>query len=60
MPAIECKDENGNPTGMWKWGHRGQCIYKSKREAEKAGIAIIIDSINKAKERLNKIATNHK
>lgn len=60
MPAIACKDENGNPTGKWKWGHRGQCIYNSQREAEKAGIAIMIDSINKAKERLNKVVSNHK
>lgn len=60
MPAIPCKDENGNPTGKWKWGHRGQCVYTSKRDAEKAGIAILIDSINKARERLNNVASNHK
>jgi len=46
--------------GKWKWGSNGQPIYNSKREAEKAGIAIIIDRINQAKERLNKIVTNHK
>jgi len=52
MPAIACKDENGNPTGKWKWGKHGQCLFDTKKDAEKAGIAIIIDKI---KNKLSKL-----
>jgi len=30
MPARQC------PNGKWRWG-QGDCIYETKKEAEKAG-----------------------
>jgi len=48
MPAIECEN------GKWKWGHRGQCVYDSKIDAEKAGIAILYDKKNKLNTRIDK------
>lgn len=35
MPARKCTN------GKWRWGN-GDCIYETKKEAEKAGIAIEI------------------
>ena len=35
MPARKCAN------GKWRWG-QGNCIYESKKEAEKAGVAIEI------------------
>ena len=35
MPARKC------PNGKWRWGE-GDCIYETKKEAEKAGVAIEI------------------
>lgn len=48
MPALECNN------GKWKWGSRGECVYDTKEEAQKAGIAILIEKTNKLKERVNK------
>jgi hypothetical protein len=35
MPARQCTN------GKWRWGN-GDCIYETKKEAEKAGVAIEI------------------
>jgi hypothetical protein len=35
MPARQCTN------GKWRWG-QGDCIYETKKEAEKAGVAIEI------------------
>ena len=35
MPARQCDN------GKWRWGE-GDCIYETKKEAEKAGVAIEI------------------
>ena len=35
MPARKCAN------GKWRWG-QGDCIYETKKEAEKAGVAIEI------------------
>jgi len=35
MPARKCDN------GKWRWGN-GDCIYETKKEAEKAGVAIEI------------------
>jgi hypothetical protein len=48
MPCIKCTE------GKWKWGTNGKCIYNSKSECEKAGLAILIDKINKLRESLNR------
>ena len=48
MSCIKCPDEK------WKWGSRGKCIYDSKSECQRAGIAIIVDRINNLKGNLNK------
>jgi hypothetical protein len=46
-PALACEN------GMWKWGSRGECIYDTKEDAQKAGISILIDKQNKLRDRLN-------
>jgi hypothetical protein len=53
-PAIQCED-----SGKWKWGNRGECVFKTKREAEAAGIAIQIQKIRDANEKLEKIKRDY-
>lgn len=53
MPAIRCNN------GKWKWGQRGQCVFKTKRDAEAAGIAIQIQKIKDANEKLEKIKKDY-
>ena len=48
MPCKPC------PNGKWKWGNNGKCIYDTKNECDKAGIAIITDKLNKLREYLQK------
>lgn len=53
MPAIKCNN------GKWKWGTRGQCVFKTKRDAEAAGIAIQIQKIKDANNSLEKIKKDY-
>ncbi len=48
MPSIKC------PSGKWKWGEHGECVYSSKRQADAAGIAILIERRNKLTNKINK------
>jgi hypothetical protein len=41
MPSIKCAN------GKWKWGERGKCMFETKQQADKSGVAI---SIQKAKK----------
>jgi hypothetical protein len=52
MPCKSCSN------GKWKWGNNGKCIYDSKSECEKAGMAILIDRISKLKRNLDKTLKN--
>ena len=46
MPVYSCGDEK------YKWGENGRCIYKSREQARRAGIAI---EINKKKKMIKDI-----
>jgi hypothetical protein len=46
-------------TGKWKWGTRGEAIYNSKAEAEKAGINALTDALRRIRDRLNSTMVNH-
>ena len=43
MPVIKCSN------GKYKWGQNGKCVFDTKEQAEKAGIAIEISKITKGK-----------
>jgi hypothetical protein len=43
MPAQQCNN------GKWKWGANGACIFDTRKEAEIAGIAIIIKKLKEGK-----------
>ena len=34
MPVIKCSNSK------YKWGQKGKCVFKTKKQAEKAGRAI--------------------
>ena len=47
MPAKPCDN------GKWKWGNNGDCVFDTRQDAQKAGIAILIDKQNKLRDTLN-------
>ena len=54
MKAYEDKE-----SGMWKWGSRGEPIYKTKNECERAGMEILTDRLRKLRDKLNNTIANH-
>lgn len=46
-------------TNKWKWGTRGEAIYKTKDQCSKAGIDFIINALRKLRDKLNKTISNH-
>lgn len=46
-------------TGKWKWGTRGQPIYDTKSQAERAGINELTERLRYIRDRLNGAMLNH-
>lgn len=46
-------------TGKWKWGTRGEPIYDSKQQAERAGIDLLTDRLRQVRDRLNQAHLNY-
>jgi hypothetical protein len=46
-------------TSKWKWGTRGEAIYDSKDQCEKAGMSILIDKLRRIRDRLNGTIANN-
>ena len=46
-------------TGLWKWGKRGNPIYETKAQAERAGIDIITNKLREIKEKHQNALLNH-
>ena len=45
--------------GKWKWGTRGEAIYDSKGQCERAGMDLLTDKLRKIRDRLNGTILNH-
>jgi hypothetical protein len=54
MKAYQDKE-----SGLWKWGTRGQPLYKSKGEAERAGMDILTEKLRYLRDKLNGTMANH-
>lgn len=54
MKAYQCKT-----TGLWKWGTRGEAIYNSKAEAERAGIDIMTKRLREVRDSLDSVLLRH-
>jgi hypothetical protein len=46
-------------TGKWKYGTRGQPIYDSKQQAERAGIDLLTERLRYIRDRLNTEMINY-
>lgn len=46
-------------TNKWKWGTRGEAIYDSKEQCERAGMDILTEKLRKIRDRLNSTILNH-
>ena len=46
-------------SGKWKWGTRGQPIYDSKIQAERAGIDMLTEGLRRVRDRLNNEMLNY-
>lgn len=46
-------------SGLWKWGTRGEPIYNSKGECERAGMEILTRRLRDIKDRLDGVIRNH-
>lgn len=46
-------------TGKWKWGTRGEPIYDSKGQAERAGMDLLVEKLRYLRDKLNGVMTNH-
>jgi hypothetical protein len=46
-------------TGKWKWGTRGNPIYESKNEAERAGMDILTSRLREIRDKLDGVIHRH-
>lgn len=46
-------------TGKWKWGTRGEAIYETKGQCERAGMDMLTDKLRRLRDRLNNVLVNH-
>lgn len=54
MKAFKDKE-----TGMWKWGARGEAIYNTKEEAQRAGLDIMTERLRVIRNKLYDVLLNH-
>lgn len=46
-------------TGKWKWGTRGEPIYDSKIQAERAWIDILTERLRQVRDKVNQAHLNY-
>jgi hypothetical protein len=54
MRAFQDKE-----TGKWKWGTRGQAIYETKGQCERAAMDMLTARLRALRDKLNGVMINH-
>lgn len=46
-------------TGKWKWGTRGEAIYDTKGQCERAAMDLLTEKLRNLRNKLNTVILNH-